>query len=157
MQLVTAPPRAARRAARAVLLALLVLGAATACMHYPSAAQKLQKSVMTYNHCIRWQQWKSAAQFIPAAKRDDFLAQKEAQQATFRVTEMEIRDVDHNDAAEPPTAKVVVDFTWHRYPSLTMQHTRVRQTWKLLNDAWILEGQEEIVAEEEPQTADQMF
>jgi len=142
---------------RLVLVVAAALVGATACMHYPSAAQKLQKSVLTYNHCIRWQQWKSAAQFVPSGKREDFISQKEAQEDTFRVTDMEIRDVDHDDAADPPTARVVVDFTWHRYPSLTVQHTRVRQSWKLLADTWILESQEELVPEEEPETAEQMF
>lgn len=145
---------------RAVARVMLVLGAAlvaASCMHYPSPGQRLQKSVMTYNHAIRWQQWKAAAQFIPPAKREDFVTQKEAQQDNFRVTDLEIRDVDHDEQADPPTAKVVVDFTWHRYPSLTLQHTRVRQTWKFIADAWLLESQEEVIVEEEPTTAEQMF
>lgn len=160
--LVTAPHRVRRPplSAHRIVLAAALLAFALAgggCGHYPSPAQRLQKSVMTYNHAIRWQQWKSAVLFVPPAKRDDFLLQKEAQQESFRVTDMEIRDVDHDDQADPPTAKVIVDFTWHRYPSLTLQRTRVRQTWKLLGDAWLLEGQEEVEVEEEPTTAEQMF
>jgi hypothetical protein len=141
----------------AVSLALAAALAIPSCMQYPGAAEKLQKSVTLYNQAIRWQQWKTAASFIPAAKRQDFIAQKEATQDTLQVTEMEIRDVEHDDTVDPPVAKILVEFTWHRYPSLRVQQTRVRQTWKYLGDAWILDGQEEVVVEEKPTTAEQMF
>lgn len=140
-----------------IALALVATAALGACTHYRTPGDRLRMSVMDYNNSIRWQYWKAAAKYVPPDKREDFVTRKEAQQDTFRVTEYEVRDVDHDDSVDPPEARVLVDFTWHRYPSLTVQHTRVRQTWKMLVDDWTLLDQEEVEIEAPPTTAKEMF
>ena len=135
----------------ATLLVPLLVG----CPHVRSRKDQLRFAVMEYNDGIRWQRWKAAAAYLPADKREDFLSRKEAEAESLRVTEFEIRDVDRDDAEQ--TADVLIVFTWHRYPSLTMHSTRVHQQWAYLGGRWVLLSQEEAKEIEPSTTPSEMF
>lgn len=141
---------------RRILLALLVTSTlATACGYYRSPADKLRESVLRYNDAVRWRHWKAAAAFVPAQRRDEFISRKEAEAETFRITDFEVRDVRQED--EGDTALVLIEFAWHRYPSLQVHRTRMRQTWSYETGAWLLEKQEEVIVEEGELRPEDMF
>lgn len=141
---------------RALILALSILVLLpAACTHYEGPGDKLRRAVTDYNEGIRWQYWKLAAAHIRPEERAEFLARKEGQGSRMHVTDFEVRDVTHD--SEKDEAFVIVDFTWHRYPSLTIHRTRVRQKWDYGSGQWFLDSQEEVKAEEEELTPDKMF
>ncbi len=138
-----------------ILFALVAVFLLPACAHFHSPKKRLHRAVLEYNDGIRWQRWKTAAQYVPPEKREEFLSRKEAQGDALHVTEFEVRDVEHG--ADGHSADVVIDFQWHRYPSLTVTKTRVRQHWDLKDGAWFLEKQEKVKAPAPPTKADEMF
>lgn len=112
---------------------------------------------MDYNNAMRWRNWEAAARYVPEDRRDDFMARKDGQGDRMRVTDFEVRDVRHDSRAK--RAFVIVEFAWHRYPSLTMERTRLRQEWDFLGgrSGWVLRDQTEIEIEEESDDPTQMF
>lgn len=132
---------------RVPILLVLVALTAAACGFYEPPDTRLRKCVMLYNDGIRWGQWKQAAAFLPPDKREDFIERKEAQQDTTRVTEFEIRDVRYDSSND--TATVLVEYAWHRYPSLVVARGRVRQHWAFRANEWLMDSQEEVKPGEE--------
>lgn len=138
-----------------LLPAILLVPVLVGCPHYRSPGDRLRMAVMEYNDGIRWQRWKEAARFLPPDKRDEFLERKEAEAGSFRVTEFEVHDVRHEQ--QDDAADVIVEFTWHRYPSLTVHRTRVRQHWVFRRSEWILLSQEEVKPPEPSDDPEDMF
>jgi len=128
---------------------------AVGCGYYRSPADRLRMSVGDYNDAVRWHYWKVAAQYIPPERRAEFIERREAEGDNMRITEYEIRSVSHDEARQE--AHVIVEFTWHRYPSLSLRHTRMRQTWSFATGDWRMMAQEEVHVEDSERRPEDMF
>jgi hypothetical protein len=139
VQLFSATP-VGRAPAIALLLVALVLAACNQQRESPGDLLKLAS--FTYNEGLRWKRYTDSAAMLPADERDDFLRRMEDERDSLFFVDYEVRRVDLN--ADATKASVDVDYTWYRLPSTTLEHTRMRQKWTRLEDAWTLSEQERI-------------
>lgn len=125
------PPAGWRRAA---CLALLVLGAG-ACGGADTRRDDLLQAVRSFNEALRWATYESAARWVPADRREAFLAGLRDGVGPRRITEFTIRRL-RVEPGPVDRAVAVVEMAWYRLPDTTV-HTEVRyQTWRYEGRRW---------------------
>ncbi len=136
---------------RIALVAVLAL----ACGGNESPGQRLQHSVTTFNHAVRWDNLPIAQEFVPADERDAWLKRRRriAERVTF--LDYEIVEVRHI-AMTATDAEVIVTLTWTPKTSNVVETTRVLQSWRYVEDEkrWELAKQVESKVDESGDPAD---
>jgi len=128
-----------------IALTLLLVGCAQA---QQSPGEKLKQSVLSFHTDLRWQRFDSAAGFVPATQRGDFLSYYEGSRKDLKITEFEVVRVEI-----PPkknTAHVVVMIQWHRLPSTTIKTSWLQETWTYLEKRGMWVVTDQTVHDEDP-------
>lgn len=134
---------------RATLFLLMCAGPMLGCGGYKSPGEKLQESVLRYNDAMRWRRFEVASEYLPTAKREDFMDRQREQADRIRILEYDIDDVHQTVPNEK--AEVVVKVKWLVSPSNIVQTIRVRQNWDYTAEKqWQLESAEEVKKKAKP-------
>lgn len=135
---------------RSVVATLVCAVALVGCTQQrPSMGELLRMASMTYNEGLRWQRFTDCAGYLPPEQRDSFLRKMEDEREELSFVEYDVRRTDLN--ADVTAATIEVDYTWYRLPSTTLQTTRMRQRWSLIEDQWTLLEQTRIERKDEPE------
>ncbi len=114
-----------------VLFILFLALALTACASAERAEEKtmqsLNASVEAFNSAFRWEDYSSAAAFVPADKKDLFWAEVDRFKGKIRLIEYQVREVHHAENGNRATA--VVYFQYWRPESPTVQTATFTQKW----------------------------
>lgn len=141
-------------ARRLVGLALaLVLGACN--QQRPSQTELLRMASSTYNEGLRWQRFMDCASVMLPEQRDGFLRRMEDERDELSFVEYDVRRTDLN--ADSTAATIEVDYTWFRLPSTTLQTTRMRQTWSLKDDVWMMLEQTKIERKDKTKSTESLL
>lgn len=95
-----------------------------------------------YYQGIRWKAFSQAAAVLPPDRRAAFLKAREAERDLFSVLDYEIHSVEFDAAQE--SAVVIVDYTWNRLPSTSLEKSRIQQRWQSQKTGWMLVEQHEL-------------
>lgn len=90
-----------------------------------SSVELLRISADQYYQGIRWKAFSQAAALLPPERRAAFLKAREAERETFNVLDYEIHSVEFDVKKE--NAIVIVDYTWNRLPSTSLEKSRIQQ------------------------------
>jgi hypothetical protein len=106
--------------------------------------EELQESVEGYNSAYRWKNFERAASYLPNDLRAAFIAAYEEDDQSLHVETYQILKVDLvNDNA----ATVTVRLRFMELPSINLENRTLTQHWHKVNDAWILETEENSIRE----------
>ena len=91
----------------------------------------------SYGNGLRWRDFAAAAQGVPAARRGDFLDQREQLDADLRIADWEMKRLSYGEDGNH--ADVQVEYTW-LLDSRGIIHTTVaQQSWSRHGDRWLLD------------------
>lgn len=137
---------------RVLVMALLLV----ACnQQRPSQAELLKMAASTYNEGLRWKRYTDCAGLMPPEQRDGFLRRMEDERDDLSFVEYDVRRMDLN--ADTTAATIEVDYTWFRMPSTTLQTTRMRQRWAVVEDAWVMFEQTKIERKDKGEAPDRLL
>jgi hypothetical protein len=137
-------PREKRRA-RAALLALAAVTGLTGlwgvagCGAAQREPEPLDQAVRVYNDGLRWQRFDEAASRLPAARRDDFLDQRDQLHDDLRISEYDVIRVRYDDKQR--RARVQVKYTWYLESRGVVHETHAVQTWHRGDEIWVMRGE----------------
>ena len=104
----------------------------------PNAGESLRASVGTYNQSIRWKRYNTAARFLAADKRADFLEQYLSVEDDLHVQSFEVRSVSTYEREGNQVADVILVAEAYLLPSTVVRKTTIVQTWQFQNGGWEL-------------------
>ena len=105
---------------------LLMTLLAGGCSSKPSPASNLVKVSKQFSERIRWQDFNTAAAFVAADERKDFLANwKESKDLHVVGTH-----IDAIEMVDAETAEVTMTVDYYILPSATVKQIETRQEWK---------------------------
>lgn len=128
-----------RRVRCLVTAALLLLGTACASVKARDSMEQLQEAAEGYNEAYRWKNFERAAGFLPNDQRAAFVATYEDDEKSLHVEDVQILKVDMDG---PDAALITVRIRYMMLPSVTVETRKLLQHWHKVNDAWILESEE---------------
>lgn len=102
----------------------------------------LQDSIDGYNHALRWQNFEGAAAYLPNDLRTTFLALQTENAENLQIESFTIMKVELESER---SAKVLVLLSYMLLPSVTLQSRRVTQHWHRVEDAWVLETEDDAI------------
>ena len=125
------------------LLVMLLFGCATA---KETEMEIFQAAVDGYNSAYRWKNFERAASYLPNDMRAAFIAAYEEDDHSLHVETFQILKVDMKEDA----ATVTVRVRYMELPSITLENRTMVQHWHKVNDAWILETEENSIRAIDP-------
>lgn len=121
---------------RLALTALLLVGGVLVGCGAGAGREALQDAVRTFNSQVRWARWGGAAQFVAPDLRAEWLASRTAHGSALRITDLQVHQVNlEGDGTE---ATVMVGINWYMLPTMNVQFTAWKQSWKLLEGHWTM-------------------
>ena len=105
---------------------LLITLLAGGCSSKPSPATSLVKVSKQFSERLRWQDFNTAAAFVNADEREDFLANWK-ENKDLHVVGTHIDTIEMVDAE---TAEVTMTVDYYILPSATVKQIETRQEWK---------------------------
>lgn len=135
-----------RRAAQVGALCLAAFALTAACGGSTNRRSALKDAVRAYNDAIRWGYIHEASIYIPADKRAEFMAGKRRAAATWRVHEVDLRQV--HMGANHEKARVVVAITFSGGGDPRTQMHVVEQRWGWKENQWLMVGTRRLKTED---------
>lgn len=89
-----------------------------------------------FHHDLRWQYNEDAAARVDPRRRAEFRDQLEDLSEDLSITDWKVRKVELDPQEE--RARLRVELRYTRLPSTVLRKETVRQTWQLINGAWLL-------------------
>jgi len=91
-----------------------------------------------FHHDLRWQYNEDAAARVEPRRRAEFRDQLEDLSEDLSITDWKVRKVELESQGE--RARLRVELRYTQLPSTVLRKEMVRETWQLINGAWLLEG-----------------
>ena len=110
------------------LFALITLSCASAAHKEEETRQSLKVAVEAFDGDIRWQDFQSAAAFVPKGQKERYWTEMDAMKEEIRLTDFELRDIEYSDHDQ--SARVIVHFQYWRMDSPILKSVILTQTWR---------------------------
>ena len=142
---------------KAVLLTSAVLGllagsTSIGCGPPSSRTDTMMTAVRGYNEDVRWRRLPAAAARIPVSQRDPYLDEREALADDLRINEYDITRV--HMGKKKKTARVQVQYTWHRESRGNVHKTTAAQQWERRDGRWWLAEERRVRGKKMPALAE---
>lgn len=124
-------------------LALVLASISSGCSSATSS-QKLRDTVLHFNDNVRWQRYRDAARALPPRRRAAWVTAMSRVGRVVSIDEYDMRPVE----VGKDYAVIEVDLSYHRRDDLKVRREKRQQIWRLVEGAWILESDREVVLDE---------
>ncbi|MGA2401399.1 MAG: hypothetical protein ABSG91_06805 [Syntrophobacteraceae bacterium] len=110
-----------------LLLALVPASCASTGGSEKKSLESLKASVDAFNSTLRWEDYTSAAAFVPADKKEQFWAYADRFKGKIHIIDYQVREVAHMEKSRSATA--IVFFQYWRTDSPTVRTVNISQKW----------------------------
>jgi hypothetical protein len=111
-----------------LFLALLPASCASTGVHdEKKLMEALKASVEAYNNAIRWEDYTTAAEFVPAGKKEQFWTEADRFKGKIRIVDFQVREVTPEEKGHRGTAIIYLQY-W-RLASPTVVSLTISQKW----------------------------
>ncbi len=110
-----------------LFLTLIVVSCASTGRQDKNLDASLKLSVDAFNGAFRSEDYTEAAAFVPADKRERFWAEVDRFKGKIRITDFNLREVEHKDKGT--SANPIMYFQFYRLDSATLQTVTFTQKW----------------------------
>ena len=110
-----------------LFLALIVASCASTGGQDKKLEDSLKLSVDAFNTAFRYEEYTEAAAFVPADKREHFWAEADRFKGKIRITDFNLREVEHKDKST--SANPILYFQFWRLESPILQTVTFTQKW----------------------------
>lgn len=116
----------------AAVFCLVLAAAAVSCTSLgitkdEKGTEVLTASVEAFNHSFRWEDYNTAAAFVPSGKKELFWKEVDIFKGKIRIIDFQIRGLDHLE--DSTTATAILHFQYYRPESPTLETATFSQKW----------------------------
>ena len=126
---------------------LVLLTYLAACGAATHGEDTLTDSIRAFNDDIWWSKFETAAIFLPATERAQFVDDWDERAKDLKITEYDVVRVTRKTDAE---ARVQVKLEWYKSSEGTVHETHALQTWERRGKHWMLVDESRMRGSEMP-------